>query len=156
VRHTPGDDATGAVVEADFLPGPVPLADVLEFDPDGGFRLLGRNRDLLKVAGKRASLGDLNAKLNGIPGVVEGVFVAPDGEGPEVARLAAIAVAPTLDRATLLHALRRLIDPAFLPRPLVLVESLPRNEAGKLPRGRLLALLGNASGSGSGPDDPPC
>jgi acyl-coenzyme A synthetase/AMP-(fatty) acid ligase len=31
-------------------------------------------------------------------------------------------------------ALRQRIDPAFLPRPLCFVESLPRNETGKLPR----------------------
>jgi acyl-coenzyme A synthetase/AMP-(fatty) acid ligase len=38
-------------------------------------------------------------------------------------------------------ALRDAMDPVFLPRPLRLVEALPRNETGKLPRGQLLALL---------------
>ncbi len=38
-------------------------------------------------------------------------------------------------------ALRRLIDPAFLPRPLVMVADLPRNAVGKLPRAAVLALL---------------
>jgi acyl-coenzyme A synthetase/AMP-(fatty) acid ligase len=33
------------------------------------------------------------------------------------------------------------VDPAFLPRPLLLVDALPRNEVGKLPRERVLALL---------------
>jgi acyl-coenzyme A synthetase/AMP-(fatty) acid ligase len=43
-------------------------------------------------------------------------------------------------------ALRRAIDPLFLPRPLKLVEALPRNETGKLPRAALLALLGQHDG----------
>jgi acyl-coenzyme A synthetase/AMP-(fatty) acid ligase len=37
--------------------------------------------------------------------------------------------------------LRSRIDPIFLPRPLVMVERLPRNATGKLPRGELQALL---------------
>jgi acyl-coenzyme A synthetase/AMP-(fatty) acid ligase len=33
------------------------------------------------------------------------------------------------------------VDPVFLPRPLRLVDALPRNETGKLPRAALLRLL---------------
>ena len=50
-------------------------------------------------------------------------------------------VAPALTEAQILEALRRCVDPAFLPRPLRRVERLPRNEVGKLPRARLLELL---------------
>jgi acyl-coenzyme A synthetase/AMP-(fatty) acid ligase len=38
-------------------------------------------------------------------------------------------------------ALRQRIDPAFLPRPLCLVESLPRNETGKLARATVDKLV---------------
>ena len=37
--------------------------------------------------------------------------------------------------------LAHLIDPVFLPRPLFLVATLPRNETGKLPRTALLHML---------------
>jgi acyl-coenzyme A synthetase/AMP-(fatty) acid ligase len=40
-----------------------------------------------------------------------------------------------------MSALRERIDPAFLPRPLCLVEALPRNETGKLPRRAVDELL---------------
>jgi len=33
------------------------------------------------------------------------------------------------------------VDSAFLPRPLVIVDKLPRNELGKLPRENLLRAL---------------
>ncbi|TAM12673.1 MAG: AMP-ligase, partial [Rhodanobacter sp.] len=59
-----------------------------------------------------------------------------------VHRVAALVVAPTLDEAAILAALRDAIDPVFLPRPLRRVAALPRNETGKLPRAALLALLG--------------
>ena len=135
-------------VTADFLPAPVPLSDILKLHDDGTFQLLGRGSDMVKIAGKRASLADLNLRLNAIPGVTDGVFVIPAGEGPEVRRLAVVAVAPELDRAALLAALRERIDPCFLPRTLVLVDRLPRNETGKCPRERLLELV-QARGGGA-------
>jgi len=52
-----------------------------------------------------------------------------------------VVVAPGLDRPTLMAELRRRIDPAFLPRPLLLVERLPRNTTGKVPRHALESLL---------------
>jgi acyl-coenzyme A synthetase/AMP-(fatty) acid ligase len=50
-------------------------------------------------------------------------------------------VAPGLASETIVAALRRRIDPVFLPRPLCLVDSLPRNETGKLPRAALDDLV---------------
>ncbi|MEW9571553.1 AMP-binding protein [Rhodanobacter sp. Si-c] len=134
----------GTLIEAPQLDAPVVLADIVSLH-DGGrrFRLCGRNTDLLEIAGKRASLGDLTRRLLAIPGVEDGVVFQLDGtDAAGVRRIAALAVAPTLDEATILDALRRSVDPVFLPRPLRRVPALPRNETGKLPRAALLALLG--------------
>jgi acyl-coenzyme A synthetase/AMP-(fatty) acid ligase len=103
---------------------------------------LGRNSDLIKVAGKRVSLGELNHLLLSIEGVEDGVFFLPDEEnGARTIRLAAAVVSTQLSNAELLQALRNKIDPAFLPRPLLRAERLPRNATGKLPRQALLQLL---------------
>lgn len=134
-------EADGISVKADFLPAPTMLADLLELDGNGGFHLLGRAAEMLKVGGKRASLADLNGKLTAIEGVRDGVFVAPDGDRDPVGRLAVIAVAPGLTRQTLIAGLAGRIDPVFYPRRVVFVDRLPRNEAGKLPRESLLRLL---------------
>ena len=64
--------------------------------------------------------------------------------GSFLRRLAALVVAPGLDEAAVRAALRQAVDPVFLPRPLRLVASLPRNETGKLPRRALLDLLRGA------------
>ena len=40
-----------------------------------------------------------------------------------------------------MQALRERIDPVFLPRPLLFVDALPRNAAGKLPDHATQALL---------------
>ncbi len=58
----------------------------------------------------------------------------PEEDDGTVTRLMAFVVAPGLASETIMLALRQRIDPAFLPRPLCFVESLPRNETGKLPR----------------------
>ena len=57
-----------------------------------------------------------------------------------VARLGAVVVAPGLTVAALTEHLRLLIDPVFLPRPLLIVEELPRNATGKLPQQALLGF----------------
>jgi acyl-coenzyme A synthetase/AMP-(fatty) acid ligase len=57
------------------------------------------------------------------------------------ARPAALVVAPDLAEAQILAALGTMVDPVFLPRPLVRVARLPRNTVGKLPQAALLAEL---------------
>ena len=134
----------GTLVDAPHLAGPVALADLVELDGAGRFILRGRQADLLEIAGKRASLGELTRRLLEIPGVEDGVMLQlEDRDALGVSRIAAIAVAPGLDEAAILQALRRAVDPVFLPRRLRLVDRLPRNETGKLPRAELLQVFGD-------------
>ena len=132
----------GALVQAAHLPQGVMLADLVELEGEDRFHLRGRQADVLELAGKRASLGDLTRRLLAIPGVVDGVMLQLDAsEVNGVARVAALVVAPGLDEAQIIAALRASIDPVFLPRPLKRVQALPRSETGKLPRAELLKLF---------------
>ncbi len=128
-------------VEGEQLPQPVLLGDQIEQIDRHHFRLLGRSEEMINIAGKRASLSDLNHKLNAIAGVEDGAFIMPETKGNKTARMAAFVVAPTLDEAVVLQHLKRGVDSVFLPRPLCKVDRLPRNETGKLPRAALLKLL---------------
>ena len=133
-----GDDtfAVGGHVE-----DRVQLSDVIELLPDQRFLLHGRHADLINIAGKRTSLAYLNHQIGAIPGVVDAAFFLPDEEGADgITRLTAFVVAPGLSSREITSALRSRIDAIFLPRPLVLVDELPRNSTGKLPRGNLQAL----------------
>jgi len=129
-------------VEAHHLPGPVPITDVINLLSASSFRLKGRARDIVKIAGNRASLAGLNAILGGIDGVVDAVFFVPedDPSGP-TERLVAFVVAPGRSDQDIRRELGRRIDPTFLPRRIHLVAAIPRNETGKLTREALLALL---------------
>jgi acyl-coenzyme A synthetase/AMP-(fatty) acid ligase len=112
-----------------------PMCDVIEITNKEEFILHGRTADLVNVAGKRSSFGYLNAQLSAIPGVIDGAFFLREETmgSTGVARLGAVVVAPGMSVAGLTEELRRLIDPVFLPRPLLIVEQLPRNATGKLP-----------------------
>jgi acyl-coenzyme A synthetase/AMP-(fatty) acid ligase len=131
----------GTLVTAPYLAAPTLLHDLVEVLPSGRFLLRGRNGDLLEIAGKRASLGDLNHRLLAIPGVVDGVMFPLDPDANGVRRLGALVVAPDLSEADVLAAMRQAVDPLFLPRTLRRVDALPRNATGKLPREALLAAL---------------
>jgi acyl-coenzyme A synthetase/AMP-(fatty) acid ligase len=113
-----------------------PLGDVIDLIDPERFVLKDRKSDVVNIAGKRNSLGYLNHHLNAIEGVRDGVFSVPD----DGVRLTAYVVAPNLTAQQILTALRRHIDPAFLPRPIHFVERLPRNAVGKLTRQALDCL----------------
>lgn len=128
-------------VQAKYLPAPVVCPDRITVEPEGRFVVHGRAADQVNIAGHRASLGELNQRLMEVDGVRDGVFFLPDDDTQEaVTRLMAFAVAPEKTAAEILQALRAHLDPVFLPRPLILVPRLPRNETGKLTREALLRL----------------
>jgi acyl-coenzyme A synthetase/AMP-(fatty) acid ligase len=120
------------------------LCDIIEILGGREFLLHGRTADLVNIAGKRSSFAYLNHQLNAIPGVVDGAFFLRDdpvGGATGVARLAAAVVAPTWTVPDLTERLRQCIDSVFLPRPLLLVDRLPRNATGKLPQHALQSLI---------------
>jgi acyl-coenzyme A synthetase/AMP-(fatty) acid ligase len=138
-------------VHAPWFDQPTRLQDVVEV-ADGRMLLKGRNVDMIEIAGKRASLSDLTRRLLAIPGVQDAVVFQPSDSEAEaqgvarVRRVAAAVVAPNVSIQEILAAMAAAIDPVFLPRPLLRVAALPRNELGKTARAQLLQLLQQAGG----------
>jgi acyl-coenzyme A synthetase/AMP-(fatty) acid ligase len=128
---------TGTLVCAAHLAEAVMLPDRLELIDEKTFKWIGRNQDIVNIAGKRGSLADLNGRLASIEGVLDGVVFQPEG----AQRLAAMVVAPGLEARDVLRALKSQIDPAFLPRPVYMVPQLPRQETGKLSQSATLELF---------------
>lgn len=109
------------------------LNDVVELLSPHRFRLLGRNSDMINIAGKRSSLAFLNHLLTNIPGVQDGVICMPYNVSEnETLRPAAFVVAPELESADILAALRLHVAPVFLPRPIIFIEHLQRDANGKI------------------------
>jgi acyl-coenzyme A synthetase/AMP-(fatty) acid ligase len=130
-----------ALVDAPHFKKPVPLQDHLLLTPDG-FEVLGRGQDMIKVAGKRASMSGLSAILSVLPGVKDGVFAMGKEESPgSPARPIAVVVAPTLSAHDIQHALRREIPSAFVPRRIIFTDQIPRTSLGKVQAQALMALI---------------
>jgi acyl-coenzyme A synthetase/AMP-(fatty) acid ligase len=154
-RPYPGLRFTGAGVgtrvEARWFDAPVTMQDAFEFDAEGRFEVVGRNADMIEIAGKRASLESLTRRLLAVPGVQDAAIMQPPPTpGAPVGRLVALVVIRDTSPRAIAEALAAELDPAFMPRPIVAVSRLPRNDVGKLPREALLQLVRELAPDGSG------
>lgn len=132
----------GTLVHAPWFVESILLQDIVEQREGHRFVVRGRSSDMIEVAGKRASLSDLTRRLLAIDGIKEAVVFQPDADAVgTIRRVAALVVAPNLTAREVLDRLAAGVDSAFLPRPLLIVDQLPRNELGKLPRENLLRAL---------------
>ena len=122
------------ILKGGHLLQPVPLDDTFLLGEDGTFSLQGRSTDLIKIAGKRASLTELNHLLNTINGIEEGIFFCDKHE-----RLSIIIVSD-LPQATIRQVLKQSLDPVFLPRRIIRTAAIPRNATGKLLKNEIDAL----------------
>jgi len=134
----PANDRT--IASADHVPGTIELQDLIEIHADRSFSLIGRQTDLIDIAGKRGSLKELNQVLTTMEGVVDGVVFLP-AQDRTVPRLAALVV---LDQGVstkqVADHFRAHLDPAFVPRRILAVDVLPRAASGKLPDAQVKAL----------------
>lgn len=144
VSLQPAEQCT--MVNAPWFASPMFLQDIVELRGDAEFIVRGRNTDLIEVAGKRASLADLTRRLQSIDGVKDAVVFQPEQEAVgTIRRVAALVVAPGLNAKQIIERLAPGVDSAFIPRPLLIVAALPRNELGKLPLDTLMRVMKEAA-----------
>ena len=133
--------AESTLVSAQWFERTQQLQDVLELRDLTGFVLRGRNSDLVEVAGKRASLSDITRRLCAVEGVEDAVAFQPGGAASGVAnRVAAVVVSRGVSARDIANQLAAELDAVFIPRPLVLVDRIPRDPVGKVSRAQLLEL----------------
>src|SRR5690606_13969135 len=125
--------------------------DRCSVEPDGRFQHLGRSDDVVKIGGKRTTLGEIEACLRELPGVVDVAALRHPVGGIRGEEIWTPIVAPELTPRTVRQALRQRLDPVFVPRKLRLVTELPRERAGKLRRDSLLRLFQHPEGSNAAP-----
>ncbi len=126
------------------LTSPTPLSDALELTDHNRFRLLGRSSDMVNIAGKRTSLSYLNNMLKRIPEIEDAIFFIPSNQISSQPRLALVHTTKSMDNQAIRHALRRYIDPIFLPRFLIHTTEIPRNQTGKVLQSALDMLFNNS------------
>jgi hypothetical protein len=134
------------VVESPWCGGSrVTLDDRIEMRPGGTFQYLGRNNELVKIAGKRAHAHAIEATVLAVPGITDVALVvhAALGKEPRVALAYSTAAdGPAVGRDAIAAAIRQHFDAVFVPRILKQVPRIPRTERGKLSTEALRDLLG--------------
>ncbi|WCS22932.1 amino acid adenylation domain-containing protein [Methylobacterium sp. NMS14P] len=138
--YLPGTEAGGAGA---FSPNPFGegrlyrTGDRARLLPGGRLVLTGRADDQIKLRGHRVEPGEVEAALAGLAGVSQAAvrpFAGPDG----ATGLAAYVVAePERTPAALLAALAEVLPAAWLPAPILRLDSLPRLANGKVDRAAL-------------------
>lgn len=111
-------------------------------DKDNRFVLLGRADGVIKVAGKRVDLQDVQDKIKTLPMVNDAVVIAlPAEKGRE--NIIAAVVAGDLTEAHLKKLLREMLEPYAIPRLVKIVAQITRAATGKVDRRRIEQLFLN-------------
>lgn len=122
-------------------PRPYRLADRIELREGGRFALLGRVDGVVKVAGKRVALREVEERLLAVPGVRDAAALAQPSPGLRGEEIWVAVAASGHTPESLRTALSGWLDPVALPRRIRVLEALPREATGKLVRHKLRALF---------------
>ncbi|MEY2684070.1 MAG: hypothetical protein RJA09_1214 [Pseudomonadota bacterium] len=117
--------------------------DLGRFDPQGYLHIVGRTKDMVITGGFNVYAREVESALDAHPAVLESAVLGlPDAEWGEVVA-AAVVLRPghTTDANALVAHCAQTLAGYKKPRRLVLVPSLPRNHAGKVVKGQLVALF---------------
>lgn len=139
-------DADGRLrLDSPFLspntPRPMPCDDRVEIHADGRFSLRGRLDGVVKIGGKRVSLQEIERHLLSLDGVRDAACLAEEVDSGRGSEIWAAVVAPGQTSFALKMALRAWLDPVTIPRRVLVVDALPREENGKIMRSRLRELF---------------
>jgi amino acid adenylation domain-containing protein len=115
--------------------------DVARYQRDGSLEFLGRNDDQVKIRGYRVELGEIEAALCAIPGVLDAAAVARE-EASRGRSLAAFVVfqAEAMEPAALRAKLGSRLPEPMVPASFAALARLPRTPSGKVDRRALLAI----------------
>ncbi|HEY8427301.1 MAG TPA: AMP-binding protein [Sandaracinaceae bacterium] len=123
------------------LDGPYAGADRVRVERDGRFSHLGRADGVLKIGGVRVSLAEVERRLLSVEGVRDAAVLAVQVGGARGHEVWAAVVAPGLGAGDVRARLREWLAPVAIPRRIKMVDALPREPSGKLPRAALEALF---------------
>ncbi|MRR16118.1 MAG: long-chain fatty acid--CoA ligase [Deltaproteobacteria bacterium] len=116
--------------------------DEVQPDKNGRFLLLGRADGIVKVAGKRVDLLDVQNKIQTLPTVRDAVVIALPAEKGRESVIAAL-VAGELTEMQLKKMILEKLEPYAMPRRIKIVPSIVRTTTGKIDFRRVEQILLN-------------
>jgi amino acid adenylation domain-containing protein len=113
--------------------------DLVQLDPDGNFKYLGRKDRQIKTRGYRVELDEIEIALLSHEGVQEAaVYPIPDGEGSNLIEAAVILRSEiALETSALLDHVAGRLPPYAVPAKINIVADFPRTSTGKINRRKL-------------------
>ena len=113
--------------------------DVGSFDANGYLSIVGRSRDLIISGGYNVYPKEIESYLDELPGVLESAVVGiPDRDfGESVAAVVVAKPEASLDAADIIASLKARIAGFKVPKRVLLVDELPRNQMGKVQKNLL-------------------
>ncbi|MDP2344801.1 MAG: class I adenylate-forming enzyme family protein [Deltaproteobacteria bacterium] len=126
-----------------FRDGALWTGDLARVDEDGCYFLVGRAREMLKIAGHRTSPAEIEEELTAHDAIVEAAVIGQPDEilGDVPVALIVVALDSDVDDDVLRAWLRRRLPSFKIPRAFARVPALPRGPNGKVQRGQLRALF---------------
>jgi amino acid adenylation domain-containing protein/non-ribosomal peptide synthase protein (TIGR01720 family) len=112
--------------------------DVVRRNRDGRIEFIGRADEQVKIRGFRVELGEIEAALRELIGVAQAVVVVREDE-PAERRLVGYVAGNSLDGEQLREALGARLPEYMMPSAVVVLETLPLNNNGKVDRQALPA-----------------
>jgi non-ribosomal peptide synthetase-like protein len=114
--------------------------DKVRLDAQGDLEFLGRFDDQVKLRGFRVELGEIEAALRGLPGVLAAAAAVRGEDGPDVlVGYVVLRDGTALDEDALRAALRATLPPYMIPARVAALDALPTLASGKLDRKSLPA-----------------
>jgi acyl-coenzyme A synthetase/AMP-(fatty) acid ligase len=114
--------------------------DEVQPDKDNRFILLGRADGIVKVAGKRVDLLDVQNKILTLPTVIDALVIALPAEKGRESVIAAV-VACKLNEHQLKKLMLEKLEPYAMPRRIKIVSSIARAATGKIDRGKIKQIF---------------
>ena len=130
----------GTTASAEHLHEEIELQDTLQLLDEQHFLFTGRKADMVDIAGKRGSLFELNQVLLKFPALNDGIIIFPESTKAIPRLCAIVSLKKGTEKSELYEYFRKHLDSAFVPRPIFIVDKLPREENGKLLKTNLNAL----------------
>ncbi len=114
--------------------------DRVENSGDNGFLHLGRADGIIKIAGKRIDLKEIENKLKQLPGVADAVVISMPAPGARKNEIAAL-IQGSIDRAAVKQSAKRMLEPYAMPRKIKIIDEMPVLSTGKHDRQKIEAIL---------------
>jgi mycobactin phenyloxazoline synthetase len=127
--------------------------DLVRYLPDGTLEFVGRADDRIKVSGYRVELGEVEAALRLVPGVITAVAaLVPASGGADVLAAAVRADDAELTAAGVREAVTKYLPVHMIPRHVSLIDQIPFTLGGKIDRRAVAAQLAAATTAFAKPD----